>query len=248
MDISSILWIGPPLVLQAVLLRVLLKGHKYKAFPCFFAYTVFSVLANLARLVVYNTDRLYFYVYWISEIGYAVLGVAVMYEVYRSVFPGFRTFWWFRPVLPFIVLFTTAITIMHMMGLPAGLHQALMSWIVAGELWVRIVQVTIFVLLGIFVAFFGLRWRQYPFGIAAGFGLYATVALLGTEKYSEFGTRFAFAWSVLSVVAYSMAALIWLWFFSGAPPQEDLPSGSPPVPIEDLNRYNEFLRKQKGRE
>lgn len=248
MDISGILWIGPPLVLQAVLLRVLLKGHKYHAFPVFFAYTGFSVFANLARLVVYNADWLYFYVYWISEVGYAILGVAVMYEVYREVFPGFRTFWWFRPIFPSIVLFTTAITIAHMMGLLAGLHQPLMSWIVAGELWVRILQVTIFVLLGIFVAFFGLRWRQYSFGIASGFGLYATVALLGTEKYSEFGTRFAWTWSVLSVVAYSMAALIWLWFFGGPPPEEKHPSGRPPVPIEDLESHNEFLRRRKGRE
>jgi hypothetical protein len=246
MNLTSLLWIGPPLVLQALLLRILLKTHKLKVFPCFFAYTGFSVLADLARLAVYNTDRLYFYVYWTSEVGYAVLGIAVMYEVYRTVFPGFRTFWWFRPIFPVIVLSTTVITIIHMMGLPAGLHQPFMSWIVAGELWVRILQVTIFVVLGILVTFFGLRWRQHPFGIAAGFGLYATVALLGTEKYSEFGTRFAWAWSVLSVVAYSMAALIWFWFFSGAPPQENHPSGGPPFPINDLESYNEFLRRKKG--
>ena len=125
MNLTSLLWIGPPLVLQALLLRILLKTHKYKVFPCFFAYTGFSVVADLARLAVYNTDRLYFYVYWISEVGYAVLGIAVMYEVYRAVFPGFRTFWWFRPIFPVIVLFTTVITIIHMMGLPGWTPSAI---------------------------------------------------------------------------------------------------------------------------
>lgn len=247
MNLKSLLWIGPPLVLQAALLPVLLKGRKYRAFPCFFTYTVFSVVADLARLASGNSATYYFYVYWGSEIGYAVLGIAVMYEVYRAVLPGFRPFWWFQLILPIVVLFTTAITAFHMAGIPSGLHDPIMNGIVTAELWVRVLQVTIFVLLAMLVAFFGLRWRQHSFGIAAGFGLYSTVALLGTEKYSEFGTRFTWAWSVLAVVAYSMAVLIWLWFFSGATPLEELASQGPPFPIEDLGRYKDFLRGPKDR-
>ena len=33
-----------------------------------------------------------------------------------------------------------------------------------------------------------LRWRQYPLGIATGFGGYSLVALLMTTKFYDFGT------------------------------------------------------------
>ena len=78
---------------------------------------------------------------------------------------------------------------------------------------VRLVQVSIFAGLASMVSLIGLRWRQYPFGVALGFGLYATVMLLATTKFADLGISFKFSWGVISLVAYSVAVLIWIWFF-----------------------------------
>jgi hypothetical protein len=91
----------------------------------------------------------------------------------------------------------------------------------------------------------GLRWRQYPFGIAAGFGLYATVSLLVTAKLSDFGTRFKLLWGWTSLVAYSVAVLLWIWFFS-VPQKVDSakPELSAPSP-GDLKQYKDALRRMR---
>jgi hypothetical protein len=107
------------------------------------------------------------------------------------------------------------------------------------------VQVFIFAGLVTLVPLIGLRWRQYPFGVATGFGLYATVDLLITTKLSDFGTRFTFLWNVASVVAYSLAVSIWIWFFS-APQKAETPSPELPAPSPGvLKQYKNALRRMR---
>ena len=95
------------------------------------------------------------------------------------------------------------------------------------------------------VPLLGLRWRQYPFGVATGFGLYATVSLLTTTAFSDFGTRFTFLWGVTSLVAYSLTVIIWIWFFS-APQKSGIPT--PEVSAlspGDLKKYKDALRRMR---
>ena len=119
-------------------------------------------------------------------------------------------------------------------------------YIVTAEIVVRFVQVLIFFGLGVLGALFGLRWRQYPLGIAAGFGLYSTVELLSTIKFSDFGTRFKFWWDVLPLVAYSVAVMIWIWFFRV--PQEEEPPLDPKLVahyIAVLEQYMGWMRRMR---
>ena len=115
----------------------------------------------------------------------------------------------------------------------------LLLCIVTGEIAVRFVEVLVFIGLVAFIASFRFRWRQYPLGIAAGFGLYSTVALLITIKVSDFGTRFAFLINVISVAAYSLAVLIWIIFFSL--PQMEEPSADPEVVAHYVALLQEYL-------
>jgi hypothetical protein len=117
---------------------------------------------------------------------------------------------------------------------------------VTAEIAVRFVQVLIFLGLGALASFFGLRWRQYPLGIAAGFGLYSTVFLLTTMRVSDFGTRFAFLWKISSVVAYSLAVLIWIWFFRA--PQKEEPLLDPKLVAHYtsvLEQYLDWIRRMR---
>jgi hypothetical protein len=118
-------------------------------------------------------------------------------------------------------------------------------YIVLGEIAVRFVQVFVFAGLVTLVPVLGLRWRQYPFGVATGFGLYATVMLLTTIKFSDFGTTFKLLWGWTSLVAYSLAVLIWIWFFSVPQKVSTLsPELSAPSPGV-LKQYKDALRRMR---
>jgi hypothetical protein len=231
-----------PLILQAVLLGMLLRNRAFKVLPCFFFYTVFSVAATALRFVVRNHEQTYFYVYWISDALYALLGVAVLYEVLSGVLKNLMRFGWLRIAFLVAVLLTMALTFSRTQT-PVDGADALMAWTLAAELGLRYLQVAMFAFLVLMVALFGLRWRQQYFGISAGYGIYATVNLFTTTKYYEFGTKFTFLWSVVSVVSYTIAVLIWLWYFSTPIAAETPRSAGPPLSLEDLERYKQIVRK-----
>jgi hypothetical protein len=226
-----------PLGLLVVLLFLMLRNRAYKVCPWFFAYVAFGVGADVARFLADGHPYAYRVTYWATEAGYCVLGILAMYEVFRAVLRA-RT-WWTYLIFPAVVLTAAALSLARAHSVRPHVSGFLL-YIVTGEIIVRFVQVLIFVGVGALASFFGLRWRQYPLGIAAGFGLYSTVALLATIKFSDFGTRFRFLFNLSSVVAYSVAVLIWIWFFR-VPQKED-----PPLDPELVARYTAVLEQYLG--
>jgi hypothetical protein len=232
-----------PSALLVLLLFLMLRNRAYKVCPWFFAYVAFGVTADLARFVVDNNPPAYRATYWITEAGYCVLGILVMHEVFRAVI-RVRT-WWTYLIFPLIVVVAVALSMAHACAVPPQVSGFLL-YVVTGEIVVRFVQVLIFVGVGVLASFFGLRWRQYPLGIATGFGLYATVALLSTIKFSDFGTRFRFLFNLSSLVAYSVAVMIWIWFFRV--PQEEEPPLDPKLVahyIAVLEQYMGWMRRMR---
>jgi hypothetical protein len=233
-----------PLGLLLVLLAILLRRHAYRVFPFFFSYITFAVVADIARLATLTHQNFYRITYWTTEAGYDLLGVVVMYEVLRSVLGSLARIRWTHLVLPILLIVGTALSLAHRQAVPPKVTGALI-YIVLGEIAVRFVQVLVFGGLVTLVPLIGLRWRQYPFGVATGFGLYATIMLLTTVKFSDFGTKFKFLWGITSLVAYSVAVLIWIWFFS-VPQKLETPASalSAPSPGE-LKDYKDALRRMR---
>jgi hypothetical protein len=230
--------------LQAAMLWPMTRRCVFKTFPWFFSYTAYSVLANLARSIAFGHQPAQFYTYWATDSVYAILGIAVMYEVFRTVFGGFFLNWWFRLIYPTTVLLTIVLVASYTHMRPAGAYsRAIVRWIIIGEMGVRIIEVATFVLLVVLVFLFGLRWRQHAFGISAGFGLYSTAALLAYTKYYEIGTKFYFASDIINVLAYDVAVLIWLWYFTGPRVPEEARTDPPPLSVHELEVYKEALRK-----
>lgn len=239
--LNFILWWGE-LPLQAALLYVLVRKQSFRTFPWFFAYTLFTVTAGATRFMVRDHHSAYFWVYWTTQAASSLLGIAVMYEVFGNVFRNFSRLWWFPPIFPLTVVLSLALTISRSLSLPNGLKGAI-AWIVGAELGLRLLQVAMFALLVTLVLLFGLRWRQQAFGICAGYGLHASVALLTTTKFYEFGTKFKFLWGLVSIITYSMAVLIWLWYFS-IPVRTELPrTDEPPLSAQEMGRYKEIVRR-----
>jgi len=235
-----------PMGLLAVLLSLMLRNRAYRAWPWFLVYVVFAVAADAARFAVHNHPGPYRFTYWLTDAGYAVLGALAMYEILRKVLRGFAYLWWTHLIFPAMVAVGIGLSLWRAQLVPPQVHGRLLLCIVVGEIAVRFVQIIVFVGMVGFIALFGFRWRQYPLGIAAGFGLYSTVALLITTKLSDIGTRSNFLLGVISLVAYSVTVLIWIGFFSV--PQKEQHPLDPKVAkhyIALLERYLNVLRRTR---
>jgi hypothetical protein len=234
-----------PSCLLVALLALLVRRRVYATLPCFFAYAAFAVGADLARFLVHSHGGAYYATYWVTEAGYDLLGILVMYEVLRAVLANLTRAWWVRLIFPAVLIASLALSLARAHAAPPQFGRRLAFYILVGEIAVRFVQVFIFAGLATLVPLLGLRWRQYPFGVATGFGLYATVALLTTTKFSDFGTRFKLLWGWTSVVAYFLAVLIWIWFFSVPQKAENpSPERSALSPV-DLKQYKDALRRMR---
>ena len=233
-----------PLALLAFLLWTLFRRYAYRGCPWFFAYVAVAVAAGMARFAVHNHRQPYYATYWITEAIYDILGVLVMYEVLRTVLGSLTRARWARLIFPVLLVTSIGLSLSRTQAAPTKVG-GLLLYIVIGEITVRFLQVLIFAGLVTLVPILGLRWRQYPFGVATGFGLYATVMLLTTVKFSDFGTRFKLLWGWTSVVAYSVAVLIWIWFFS-VPQKAEAPGSKLSAPSPgDLKQYKDALRRMR---
>lgn len=238
--VLQVLW-WVPLPMLAVLLGMMFWRHSVRSFPWFFVYVFYTILTSILRFVLRNHE-IYPYLYWYSDAGSAVLGIIVMYEVFRGISYKLLSRSWVNTVFPVIVIATLILTFLRTRAVDTELNTA-MSWMIGGQMCARIIEVAMFVLLLIFVAVLGLRWREHQFGISAGFGIYAAFALLASTKYYEIGSKFILWWSVLSVVSYTMAVLIWLWYFSTPIAAEVQSSDEPPLSLQDLERYKDIARR-----
>jgi hypothetical protein len=239
----QVMWWAPlPLLLG--LLGLMLWRHTARVFPWFFAYVSYTTLATIIRFVLFVLvkHKSYAYVYWFSDAGSALLGVFVMYEVFRSVSYKLIRGFWINGLFPVIVICTLVLTILRTRAVDTDLEVTMM-WMVAGQMCARIIEVAMFLLLLVFVGVLGLRWRQHQFGVTAGFGIYAACALLASTKYYEIGSRFNLSWSVISVVSYTVAVLIWLWYFSVPIAAEAVSSDEPPLSLQALEQYKEIARR-----
>jgi hypothetical protein len=213
-----------PLLLLALLLFLMLRNRAYKVCPWFFAYVTFGVSADMSRYFALNHPRPYFATYWITEAGYCILGILAMYEVFRITLRSLARIWWTRNIFPALLIAGVSLSLARAHTIPPRVS-GLLFYIVIGEIAVRFVQVFIFLGVATLMALFGLRWRRYSLGVAAGFGFYATVALVATIKFSDLGPRFRLLFNLTTVAAYSLATLIWIWFFRV--PEEKLPRPTP---------------------
>jgi hypothetical protein len=200
-----------PLALQVPLLFLMVRNRAYRACPWFFAYVVFGMGADVARFVADGHRHAYYVTYWWTEAVYCVLGILTMYEVFAAVLRTLPSRGWFFFLFPAILVAGITLGVAREHVSPPRVTGLLNTYIVTGEISVRFVQV--FAVLLTVIPLFDLKRPPYHLGIAAGFGIYSTAELLLTTRLADFGMRYMPLWSVLSVAAYSLAQLVWIWSF-----------------------------------
>src|ERR1700733_11403000 len=99
---SGLLWyISTPLLL--LLLCLLIKRGAHQTFPCFFAYVAFGVATGTTRFFARGHPSSYFWIYWLTDAGYALLGAIALYEVLRKMLRGLSGIWWTHLIFPAVV-------------------------------------------------------------------------------------------------------------------------------------------------
>lgn len=205
------LWIGTPLV-QAAVLLAMYRRKLNQTYPWFFRYTILQVISTGVLAVVFRGTHfeLYYYAYYVNLVLSIALCLGVIYEVSRVAFQQedrslrvLQFIWAAVIVVGFLVLgFSSPRD--HSAG---GLTES----ISIGDQAVRVFQIVLALGLTIFSGWLQISRRSFVYGVALGFGLFATVSTLiwDAARHWGVGVHMAVA-SRLNALAYLAAALIWL--------------------------------------
>jgi len=217
------LWIAHP-VLQAAIALVMYRRGQYRAFKFFFVYIVAQVLAFAVVFPAYRYSyRACFYLSWFTTAISVVLGFKVIHEAFLDVFRPFHTlrdlgtvlFKWAGLVM---LLVAGVVSFSTNASDTAPWIQAIMT----AQRCVRIIQVGMVLFLVFFARYLGVSRRQYSFGIALGFGTFATVELAAIASWV--GQHLGYiSISVVNMAAYNFTLLIWLGYtFAKSPARESV--------------------------
>jgi hypothetical protein len=252
MWLRIILWLAPPFLQSWIAILMLRRGTQ-KSYRFFFSYTVFAIAAELAKFLLSEPGKntwLSFWVGWGCEGIYAILGFLAIYEVFGQVFENFRHLKWFKYLLPITAAIMLGIAILIPLVHPAVDTEPLLEGIFALQVAVRCLQLGVSFLIFLLARIFNLDYRQYAFGIAAGFGIAATGILLGTLVRTGLGLKFLIYFQYVPSVAYCIAVTVWLASFVRAEPDDPFRDFrhlfTPELFAEQLRRYKQEVRSIFG--
>lgn len=204
-------WILGP-VLQVTLLVFLWTRKLRTIFPRFFAYIAFQVLKSAVLFIVYHylPDN-YFYAYWTGNALSILLAVAVMDEVWHNLFRpyeglqklGSLIFRWACAVL-LVIAISSAIS-----GQGTAVDHV-QDTILNFDRSMRLMQCGLFFLLVLLSRLLKHFWRQHVFGIALGFGIFASVEFLVVSIMLRYGDTHLEAMSLIKSAAYNAVTVLWI--------------------------------------
>ena len=217
------LWIAHP-VLQGMVAGALYWRKLHRSFPVFFAYVLsqIAVFSIVFPLYLYGNYSVFFYVY-AATIGIsAAIGFKVIYEVFLDVFRPYHTlkdlgsvlFMWAGLVMLLVAGVVAASSASNEQG---PLWQAVMT----GQRCVRVIQVGLIMFLLVFSKYLGVSRRQHSFGIALGFGFFASVELMLVALRAG-GYVTENVASMANMAAYNCTILIWLSYVVSKSPAREV--------------------------
>src|SRR5271169_6360315 len=178
--IQLAMWAAHP-ILESCLAGIMIWRKSHRTYPIFFSYLIAQVVcfAILFPIHQYGSYDLYFYSYWIAAVISLGIGFMVIHEIFQDVFRPYHTlkdlgtvlFKWAALVMVFVAMVVAASS-------PPG-QSPLVQAVVTGQRCVRVVQCGLVLFLLVFSRYLGVSWRQQSFGIALGFGGFASVELAG---------------------------------------------------------------------
>ncbi len=211
-------WLAGPL-LQITLLTFMARNDLRKMFPRFFSYILFQTIKSACLFVAHQffPDN-YFYAYWTGNAVSVIFAIAVMDEILRCLFKeyggvqllGTTIFRWSCGLLLLLAILGAMTT--------AGVGgDRVVAVVFAFDRGLRLMQVGLFLLLMILCRIFRDFWKQQVFGIALGFGIFASVELILVSFATWYGDGHAATISLLKSTAYNGVTLLWIGYLKREP-------------------------------
>ena len=211
-------WVAGP-ALETILLACMVHHKLHRVFPRFFSYVIFQILKSGVLFLTYHYyEQGYFDAYWTGNAISVVLAVAVMDEMLQHVFKdyggaqnlGAVIFRWSCGLL-LVLAIVTAFTSEQ------GSADRVVAGVLTFDRSVRVMQCGLFCLLMILCRLLKNCWRQQVFGIALGFGIFASVEMILVSAAMRYGGSVGPTISLVKSVAYNVVMILWIGYLSQQP-------------------------------
>jgi hypothetical protein len=204
------LWCLHP-ILQSAVVGVLWRRGLHKKFPVFFAYLIAHIAIFAAVFPLRGNYNWYFWVYWLGAAISAVLGFKVIHEIFLDVFRPYHTlkdlgtvvFKWAGVVM---LLVSVVVAFSNSLN-----RDPLVQAVVTLQGSVRLLQFGLILFLLLFSRFLGVSRRQLSFGIALGFGFFASTELLLLALASG-GFLHKEGFNLANLAVYNLSIVIWIGY------------------------------------
>ena len=204
-------WLVGP-ALQITLLTFMIQRKLHVVFPRFFSYILFQIVKSGFLFVIYRYyDGMYFDAYWTGNAISVLLAVTVMDEILHNFFKqyggiqnlGSLIFRWACGLL-------LLLSIVNAFSSQQPSTDRVVSAVLAFDRSVRVMQCGLFLLLMVLCRFLKNCWRQHVFGIALGFGVFASIELMLVSIVMHYGDGPVAIVSLVKSAAYNTVTLLWI--------------------------------------
>ena len=204
-------WLVGP-ALQITLLTFMIQRKLHVVFPRFFSYILFQTVKSGFLFVIYRYyDGMYFDAYWTGNAISVLLAVTVMDEILHNLFKqyggiqnlGSLIFRWACGLL-------LLLSIVNAFSSQQPSTDRVVSAVLAFDRSVRVMQCGLFLLLMVLCRFLKNCWRQHVFGIALGFGVFASIELMLVSIVMHYGDGPVAIVSLMKSAAYNTVTLLWI--------------------------------------
>jgi hypothetical protein len=221
--IMYVSWLLGP-VLQLTLVMFMVQRKLHTVFPRFFSYIVFQIVksAILFGVYRYNPEN-YFDAYWTGNAVSVLLSVAVMDEILHNLLKQYGgiqklTSLIFRWACGLLLLLSIVNAFTSQQTGP----DRVISAVLAFDRSVRVMQCGLFFLLLILCRLLRNCWRQHVFGIALGFGIFASIELMLVSIVMRVGNGAGAMVSLTKSAAYNAVTVLWVMYLRR--PIESIPT------------------------
>jgi len=213
--IMYVSWLLGP-VLQITLLVFMIRRKLQVVFPRFFSYIVLQIIKSGILFLIYRYNREgYFDAYWSGNAISVLLAVAVMDEILHNLLKQYEgiqslTTIIFRWSCGLLLL----LSILNAFSSQQTSADRVVSAVLAFDRSVRVMQCGLFFLLMILCRVLRNCWKQHVFGIARGFGIFASIELMLVSIVMHFGDAPVAILSLVKSAAYNGVTLLWIMFLT----------------------------------
>lgn len=205
-------WFATP-VMQLVIIVAMKRRKLDREYPAFWTYTVFQVLSTVLMYVVFRVaPHQYEYLYWTKNVLGISLAFLVLREIFFDAFKPFEALSQFGHILfRWALLLLAIVATVTLLSSSAQGTDRLYVILLSAERSVRIMQCGLVLFLALFSAHLGVTRKHYLFGIALGYGIFASVQMLALTARSA-GLFSIPMYSTINSGFYVLAAGIWLYY------------------------------------